>query len=357
MKEQTGPLQQGSDDRSEQRKTLEQNVAEGYRYFLEHGYLPWWMATASLAEIETLLLEGSGDSTWLEELKQLFLRNQKAVQRFARQASPAFFQQVWEKWKPAGLDAATETAIPLLFKKVMSAEQAALYFREALIAYAVQARPGRDALKSMVFLLLEKSDVQLRYPAILPIVEKTFHRNIKVRELPPSEMDPKEPEYHVNQAGIVLLSPFLSAFFENIGLTKDHHFVSVDKQETAVGSLHYMCTGSQICPENEALMYKLMCGIPLEQPIPMNLNATEELLQEADTLLSTVIDHWSALKSTSPHGLREGFLQRSGKLLWQNQQWQLIVERRVQDILLDQLPWGFSVIKNPWMKDILRVEW
>ena len=37
--------------------------------------------------------------------------------------------------------------------------------------------------------------------------------------------------------------------------------------------------------------------------------------------------------------------------------WLLRVEARTVDILLDQLPWGVSLVKLPWMDRLLRVEW
>jgi hypothetical protein len=35
----------------------------------------------------------------------------------------------------------------------------------------------------------------------------------------------------------------------------------------------------------------------------------------------------------------------------------LKVQPRAFDMLLDRLPWGFSIIKLPWMQGVLHVEW
>ena len=35
----------------------------------------------------------------------------------------------------------------------------------------------------------------------------------------------------------------------------------------------------------------------------------------------------------------------------------LSAEARTVDVLLDQLPWGVSLLKLPWMDRLLRVEW
>ena len=60
---------------------------------------------------------------------------------------------------------------------------------------------------------------------------------------------------------------------------------------------------------------------------------------------------------TSEH--RDGeFLTRAGQLSVDAEgDWLLRVEPRTVDILLDQLPWGISMIKLPWMSRLMRVEW
>jgi hypothetical protein len=80
-------------------------------------------------------------------------------------------------------------------------------------------------------------------------------------------------------------------------------------------------------------------------------------LQEAGDLLAAAIAQWSILKNTSVEGLREGFLQRGGKLFSKNGNLWLQVEKNAIDILLDYLPWNLGIIKLPWLKDVLRVEW
>ena len=74
-------------------------------------------------------------------------------------------------------------------------------------------------------------------------------------------------------------------------------------------------------------------------------------------MLQAVIEQWTVLKNTSVEGLREGFLQRKGKLFSKNDNLHLQAETNSIDVLLDQLPWNLSMIKLPWMKRILRLEW
>ncbi len=70
-----------------------------------------------------------------------------------------------------------------------------------------------------------------------------------------------------------------------------------------------------------------------------------------------MIAHWGILGNTSVRGLRESFLQREGRLRRKDGGWQLLVQSRAFDMLLDKLPWGFSVIRHPWMESTVHVEW
>ena len=74
-------------------------------------------------------------------------------------------------------------------------------------------------------------------------------------------------------------------------------------------------------------------------------------------LLSAIIKQWSVLGNTSIKALQETFLQREGKLSRTKNGWELIVEKKSFDILLDQLPWSISVIKNQHMTDAIYTEW
>ena len=73
--------------------------------------------------------------------------------------------------------------------------------------------------------------------------------------------------------------------------------------------------------------------------------------------MKAVIKHWQALGESSIAGLQETFIQRTGKLFFENGNWQLQCEEKTVDILLNKLPWSISIIKLPWMEQMLRVQW
>ncbi|BAY90663.1 MULTISPECIES: contractile injection system tape measure protein [unclassified Tolypothrix] len=162
----------------------------------------------------------------------------------------------------------------------------------------------------------------------------------------------------VNQAGLVLLHPFLRNYFHAVGLLDGDAFADESAQQTAIYLLHYLATRQTDAPEYELVLPKLLCGWLLNEPVNRNIELPEAALMEAENLLQTVINYWQALKSASPDGLRQGFLQREGKLTRSSDgNWQLQVEQQSIDILLSRLPWGLSMVKLPWMEELLIVEW
>lgn len=162
----------------------------------------------------------------------------------------------------------------------------------------------------------------------------------------------------INHAGLVILYPFLSVYFETVGLWKEGRWCNPTTQEMAIYLLYYLATGKTNAPEYELVLPKLLCGWCLNEPVIPPRTFPKDALTEAENLLQTLITYWSVLKSTSPDGLREGFLQRGGKLTTLDQgDWQLQVEQTAIDVLLSRLPWGLNVIKLPWMETLLMVQW
>jgi hypothetical protein len=66
----------------------------------------------------------------------------------------------------------------------------------------------------------------------------------------------------------------------------------------------------------------------------------------------------TGLGSTTVDGLRQTFLQRRGRLETRDGggRW-LVVEAGSFDMLIDHLPWGYTMQKLPWMEEVLNVEW
>lgn len=164
-------------------------------------------------------------------------------------------------------------------------------------------------------------------------------------------------DFYIDNAGIILLWPFLARYFATLNLIKKKAFIDENAQEKAVHLLHYLATGSTESDEHVLLLSKLLCGWPLHQPLLPSFNAGKQEKQESDELILSAISHWTALKNTSKEGLRQTFLQREGRLTEKDHGWELFINRTGFDVLLDQLPWGISTIHLPWMKKTVFVEW
>lgn len=162
---------------------------------------------------------------------------------------------------------------------------------------------------------------------------------------------------YVDDAGMVLLHPFLTAHFKKLGLQRDGNFVNEEARERAVHQLRFLATGQEDATEPLLVLAKILCGMEPSAPVGRSAGLDELARTQAATLMEAVIRHWAALKNTTPEGLRETFLRREGRLEKIEDGWRLRVDARGFDVLLARLPWPLSVIRLPWMSETLFVEW
>lgn len=197
------------------------------------------------------------------------------------------------------------------------------------------------------------SELSLAKPeAILQVNQQGFSSTPSRQTL---DLDGVESVYG-DGAGIVILHPFLQELFSSLDLLNDQQFYDQQTQRRAVALLSYLTYGDANAPEYTLLIPKLLCAWPWEEPLPP-CELTETAYDACEVLLGAVLNHWSALRSSSSDWLRQQFFLRDGKLKPVDFGWHLTVERRVQDVLLDRLPWGMGLIHLPWMTDFLHVSW
>lgn len=163
----------------------------------------------------------------------------------------------------------------------------------------------------------------------------------------------------VKYAGLVLIHPFITRFFENTGVKEAGNAqLSSFAVAQAAALLHFLATGCEEVYEYELGFIKILLGLQPEIPLLISEGLIEPSdKEEAEGLLQSVISYWSVLKNTSINGLRSSFLQRQGLLREVEGGWQIQVERESFDMLLNQLPWSISIIKLPWMKKPIYTEW
>ena len=173
-----------------------------------------------------------------------------------------------------------------------------------------------------------------------------------------SELFAEEEGVYIENAGIIILHPFLAPLFKELNLLDEENiFLSDECRQRAVIILNYLCTGKETYDEHLLAFNKTICGLKPEDNLPINLQLTDMERKESDHLLETVIQYWEALKGAGKEAIQETFFLRKAKLSFNNNNYLLQVERMTTDILIDRLPWGMGIVRLPWMDHLIYVEW
>ncbi|MDA8707216.1 contractile injection system tape measure protein [Cyclobacteriaceae bacterium] len=166
-----------------------------------------------------------------------------------------------------------------------------------------------------------------------------------------------EHRIEIKNAGIVIVWPYLDRFFQMLEMTEKGSFKTEGDAVRATHLIQYLITGSNETPEHELLLNKILCGIKLATPVPLQIELTDKEKETSDLMLKGVIQNWEKLKSSSIDAMREGFFVRQGFIEEKDDFWELEVEKKTIDILLKSLPWGFGTVKLPWMSKRMIVNW
>nr|WP_295929484.1 contractile injection system tape measure protein [uncultured Dyadobacter sp.] len=165
--------------------------------------------------------------------------------------------------------------------------------------------------------------------------------------------------FYVRNAGIVVLAPFFPQLFRALEWVENDQWKNERALSLAVRLIGHICSGTEKDREYNWVLAKILCGVSPETVIDMEFPLPKEAIALSVQMMEAVIEQWKVLKSTTPDGLRELFIHREGKLSADEEGtgWRLRVEKKSQDVLLERLPWGISVIRLPWMETMLLVEW
>ena len=164
-------------------------------------------------------------------------------------------------------------------------------------------------------------------------------------------------QIYIDNAGLVILSPFLPRFFGQVGLLEENEFIDHAARHRAAGLLAYIATKDRAPAEYTLPLCKLLCGMELTEVFDFGPDVSDAEAEHCIDLLNAVIEHASVLGKISVDGFCGSFLLREGVLSSRDGAWLLRVERKTFDIVLDRLPWTYQWIKLPWMEETLRVEW
>jgi hypothetical protein len=367
-------------------KSEAQATWEAFLHFLETGRLPWAYrlpAGGSLGEKVLQVLADRPDTRRLFVDLKTKIALGSVRSRLVRQFSPAFLNELAERVVPV-MAADVRQALAALHPHI---PHGAFAFVERVVwekgleqlagvdlPVVRSGRPVVAGISESVLRILAQSlhEMERQQPGITTRLRADARQGpaeswVKTVLKEASVSDAKTPVQTapdsalpleglvLDYAGLVLLHPFLPQFFRALGVADDATLTQPDR---ALHLLHFLASGKTAAPEHELTFAKILCGIPLGQPVEAQIELTDNEQAEAINLLQTVVRYWDALRDTSPEGLREAFLRRPGKLVVSGEGgWQLFLETRTHDILLQQLPWGIGMIQLPWMPALLRVEW
>ena len=331
-----------SPERSEQelpdQKSIPENLSDVFLYFLKTGILPWSYRLKDGKTLENEL-DNAINTRWSDNDVRYFtsrvheaLFSKVTFNRFVNQFSHSFRARVLMliSNEIAGI---TENIYSIEELEGLSQEEL-LRFNKSLFESAFTLESGKAGLKS---------NARLHEDSLINKTELS------------SEFQADKEGIYIENAGLVLLHPFLSLYFEALGVITGDEML---RRERALCLLHYLATGQSKANEYDLALPKILCGLSVYDAITREADISENESIESIALLTSVIIHWSALKNTSPDALRGTFLMRPGKLFLRDDgNWLLHVESNNFDVLIDQLPWGISMIKLPWMKQMLIVEW
>ncbi len=338
---------------------LSYSVAESLLGFLKTGNLPWDAPVRHLDEMESVV-----ESMSVEEQGRFrttlvdVLAHPSARLRLAYQFSPSFIRRMLHLLLPEGAEilakwlaeAGEDPSLPewrlVLLSVAASSLDRPVQELETRLRAAVDdqwSNAGRESLAPSV-----------RRDAEHEVDEPGAAGYVNGRSEPDEPIDVRYTE----SAGLVLLHPFLTRYFEALGLVdRGRSFTDAESQVRAVHLLGYLATGNEHPEEHRLQLEKILCGFPLEAPLVGIRDLTEEEKAESDRLLNAVIGHWDRLGNTTVDGFREAFLQRTGRLVIENDAWELTVERKAIDVLLSSLPWGLYRLSLSWMSRRMIVNW
>lgn len=374
-----------------------------FLYFLEHGTIPWWYPTKELKMnevIEELIL--NSPKLILEKLVPLFISYNIRL-RLAETLTDKQFVMLIDPDNQLKLKSIWNELIiqfekgfftlhslrkikRTVFEKVLSEltflENISLRhhrLKKAILQSVVSFQPKQIELKAnseKVYVPNVEENMLL-----LKLVENLSVEELQgmFKELDSLEINqtdkalaklPKQEDKHlkkrklsedifieINNAGIVLLWPYLQLFFKELNLIEDNDFIDDISRWKAIHLLHFLAFGNEEAEEHQWALNKILCGLSISDFVPVEHSLSKAEKLECNNLLQSVINNWKILKNTSVHGLQQTFLVRNGLLKNDQQGYIVEIERTSVDVLLDKLSWPISVISLPWNNRLIHVKW
>ncbi len=302
-------------------------------HYLKTGTLSWNSPhTTSMMDVHEAFDKSLvADPTFVQQLRHLFLSNEKALERFL-----LYFEkpQHWQLYEAIG--------------KTIPGKKRADY-PDWMQRYGKMQNRSPATVKDYWRQLLKSASLK-EISGMLDNHE-AFDIGEKSEEREEGQSETKDRAIYLDHAGLIFLHPFIARFLESLELVREKEILRPDK---AACVLHSLVTGTPPESEWQLVLSKVLLGLSMDTPLILE-PVSKNHLESGTEMIQAAIGHWSALGNTSIKGFRESFLQRPGRLTPIKEGWLLELEKAPYDMLMGQLPWQMSYIQLPWMKTCIRM--
>jgi len=210
-----------------------------------------------------------------------------------------------------------------------------LQITESFISKLRKSCPNKDVLAHVVKAYQKATELEMKYN---------------------SAADDND-EISVKDAGLVLIGAYIPTLFKKLEYVADGTFVSDQARMKACRLLRYIVFGD-LPSDGLYFLGNYFCGFPWNYRIPSDIVLDENDKNIAESLIKSVIENWKAIGHVSIDGFRGTFLHREGIIEKENDdEIYLKVKKGPFDMLLDKLPWSYSMLKFKWHKKLLSTIW
>lgn len=231
-----------------------------------------------------------------------------------------------------------------------------LNLQDPMKLYAQMLRKNNPKLQDF---FLDRHNLEKLNKTEAEWVQKLFDKSAN---LPSKKSEEKLKQNEENivfySSGLVLLWPFLGQFFSRLGLMEKGVFHDIQAQEKACKFLEFIAS-NQTSFENEKMTTsKILCGLDVDYEILNNsleLSKTDKKI--CLSLQKGVLQNWEKNNNSSIENFQASFLLRSAIFSEKSNSFELIMDKKPYDVLLNSLPWKINQIILRWMKKQLNVYW
>ncbi len=312
------------------------------------------MINALLDEKIRLRLISKEQSSFLFVMLGAVYPNQERQLKIYKSTITQFFRSQLPSFELSAFD---DLFFQTMFDPMGKDTYAPLTSEKLIISFIIKASEAFDLRKGFYSAMLLRSGFKQDIIHELIKSNTRFLKEDRSSSNKPAADEQLDHRVQIKNAGLVIVSPYLTRYFDLLAMTKDSKFKTEEDAVRAVHLLQYLATGFASAPEHELVLNKILCGVKLSTPVPIEITLTDTEKEITNSLLKGVLQNWEKLKNSSVQALQEGFMIRAGVIYEKEDNWQLKVEKKTLDILMESMPWSFSTIKLPWMEKRLLVQW